>query len=55
MASEGFERRERKEAVVTVDDEAMKDCWSQIEASNSGDGEFVKMSKRGSQASILFF
>lgn len=57
MASEGFVSSERKESVVMVvddeDDEASKDCWNHREASDSGDGEFKKMSKSGTHASIF--
>lgn len=52
-ASQGFVSSDRKEPVVmVVADEALKDCCNQREASNSGDGEFIKMSNSGTQASI---
>ena len=54
-ASQGFVSSERKEPVVMVGvDEALKDCRNQREASKSGDGEFIKMSNSGTQASISF-
>lgn len=54
-ASQGFVSSERKEPAVMVGvDEALKDCCNQREASNSGDGAFIKISNSGTQASISF-
>lgn len=56
MASNGFERRERKEAVVTgvaeVEDEE-KDSCSHRDASVSGVGELRNMSNSGVHGSML--
>ena len=37
---------------AAVDDEALKDCFSHVEASDSGVGELRKMSKSGTHCSI---
>lgn len=56
IVSSGFISKERKEAVVigaVVADEALKDCFNHVDASDSGVGEFKKMSKSGTHCSIF--